>query len=152
MIPDSPIAQNPARHLRILGICWLLYGILRIVTAIWLALFSSTATLMFGALLNRVPDPFSLMNIFHIAYGVLVAISAACGILGVLAGSALLAGSQSGRTLAIISAFLSLSSIPLGTTLGIYTLIVLLARGPQHSSTVVSGAQIPNLKRQSIAV
>jgi hypothetical protein len=84
MIPDSPIAQNPARHLRILGICWLLYGILRIVTAVWLALFSSTATLMFGALLNRVPDPFSLMNIFHIAYGVLVAISAACGILGAL--------------------------------------------------------------------
>jgi hypothetical protein len=126
MMADNSLAQNLARHLRILGICWLLYGILRIVTAVWLALFSSTATLMFGALLNRVPDPFSLMNIFHIAYGVLVAISAACGILGALAGSAFLAGSRSGQTLAIIAAFLSLSSIPLGTTLGIYTLIILL--------------------------
>ena len=41
-------------------------------------------------------------------------------------GPALLAGRRSGRTLALITGFLSLSDIPLGTTLGIYTLIVLL--------------------------
>jgi hypothetical protein len=117
---------------------------------VWLAFFASTATLMFGALLNRVPDPFSLMNIFHFVYGLLVAISAVCGILGVLAGLALLAGSRSGRTLAIIAAFLSLASIPLGTTLGIYSLMVLLIWNPQLKSAVNPGVQIPGLKRQAM--
>ena len=53
MTGDDHVAQSLTRHLRILGICWVLYGILRLVTAVWLALFSNTATLMFGALLGR---------------------------------------------------------------------------------------------------
>jgi hypothetical protein len=131
-----------------LGVCWALYGILRLVTAVWLAFFSNTATLMFGALLNRVPDPFTLMSFFHFLYGLLVAVSAACGILGVLAGLALLTGVQSGRMLAIIAAFLSLSSIPLGTTLSIYTLIVLLAWNSRRKSVAVPATPISNLRRQ----
>jgi hypothetical protein len=103
---------------------------------------------MFGALLNRVADPFSLMNVFHVVYAFLVAISAVCGVLGVIAGLALLSGSRSGRTLAIIAAFLSLPSIPLGTTLGIYSLIVLLTWSPRPNSADIPGVQIPNLKRQ----
>lgn len=146
------VAQSLTRHLRILGICWLLYGILRLVSAVWLALFSKTATLMFGALLGRVPDPFSLMNIFHFLYGLLVAVSAVRGILGVCAGLALLAGIRSGRTLAITAAFLSLSSIPLGTTLGIYSLIVLLIWSPQWTSPVASSVEITNLKREPLAM
>ena len=148
MTSDDPITQNLSQHFRVLGICWVLYGIIRIVAAVWLALFSNTATLMFGALLNRVPDPFSMMSIFHFIYGLLVAISAVCGILGVLAGLALLAGTRSARTLAIIAAFLSLSSIPLGTTLGIYTLIFLLVWSPQRTSAAIPRVQIPNLKHQ----
>jgi hypothetical protein len=141
MIADVPPTQNLARHLRILGICWLLYGIVRLATAIWLAFFSSTATLMFGALLNRVPDPFTLMNLFHFGYALLVGLSAVCGILGVVAGLALLAGSRAGRTLAIVAAFASLSSIPLGTTLGIYSLIVLLTWKPEGRRTAVFAAE-----------
>jgi hypothetical protein len=152
MTGDNHVAQSLIRHLRILGICWVLFGILRLVTAVWLALFSNTATLMFGALLGRVPDPISAMNIFHFLYGLLVAISAVCGILGVSAGLALLAGSRSGRILAIAAAFLSLSSIPLGTTLGIYSLIVLLIWSPQRTSVAAPGIQIPNLKRETIAL
>lgn len=152
MAADDYIAQNLTRHIRILGICWLLYGVIRLVTALWLALFSNTATLMFGALLNRVPDPFSLMSFFHFFYAVLVATSTVCGILGICAGSALLTGRRSGRTLAIIAAFLSLSSIPLGTTLGIYSLIVLLIWNPQRTSAAVSGAQIHNFKREPMAL
>lgn len=151
MTAENPITKNLARHLRILGICWVLYGIIRIVAAVVLALSSNTATLMFGALLNRVPDPFSLMNFFHFAYSLLVVISAACGILGALAGVALLTGSQVGRTLAILAAFFSLSSIPLGTTLGIYTLIALLTWSPQRTSAAIPDVQIPNLKRQTTA-
>ena len=148
MNEENPLAQNLVRHFRILGICWVMYGVIRLATAVWLALFSGTATLMFGALLNRVADPFSLMNIFHVVYALLVAISAVCGILGVIAGLALLSGSRSGRTLALIAAFLSLPSIPLGTTLGIYTLIVLLTWSPRPTSADISGVLVPNLKRK----
>ena len=73
MISDDRIAGKLIRHFRILGVCWVLYGILCMITAVWLILFTNTATLMFGALLNRVPDPFSMMNIFHFIYGLQIA-------------------------------------------------------------------------------
>src|ERR1700730_5435081 len=78
--------------------------------------------------------PVSLMTDFHVIYTLLIALSAVCGILGIVAGLALLAGNRVGRTLALIAAFLSLSDIPLGTTLGIYTLVVLLPTGAGSAS------------------
>ena len=81
---------------------------------------------MFGALLSRVADPFALMSDFHIVYAGMVILTVLCGLLGLLAGLALLANQRSARMLALIAAFLSVSEIPFGTTLGIYTLIVLL--------------------------
>jgi hypothetical protein len=81
---------------------------------------------MFGALLNRVPNPFALMSDFHIVYAGLVILSVLCGLFGLLAGLALLANQRAARALALIAAFLSVSEIPFGTTLGIYTLVVLL--------------------------
>jgi hypothetical protein len=94
--------------------------------AVCLVVYGRTAALMFGALLNRVPDPFTLLGIFHFLYTVMIVLAVVCGILGLIAGLALLAGQRSGRTLALLAGFLSLSNIPLGTTLGIYTLVVLL--------------------------
>lgn len=113
-------------HQRILGVCWLVYGILRLITGMCLVLFHRTATVMFGALLNRVPNPFALMSDFHIVYAGLVILSVLCGLFGLLAGLALLANQRAARALALIAAFLSVSEIPFGTTLGIYTLVVLL--------------------------
>lgn len=152
MISGDPDHPNLNRHMRTLGICWVLYGVVRTVTAVWLFVFSSTAALMFGALLNRVPDPFTLMNTFHFLYGLLVAISTICGALGVMAGIALLGGARFGRTLAIVAALLSLSNIPLGTTLGIYSLIVLLDRSPRRISEAVPGAPGSSLKRQPMTM
>ena len=151
MIQSEADAVIISRHLRILGICWVLYGILRLATAVWLALFSNTATLMFGALLNRVSDPFTLMNVFHFLYAMVVAVSAVCGILGFLAGMTLLSGARSGPTLAIIAGFLSLSSIPLGTTLGIYTLIVLLRWNPSSHAATLPGVHVTSFNRQPMA-
>jgi hypothetical protein len=117
---------NPGDHRRILGVCWLVYGVLRVVLGIWLVLFSGTATVMFGALLSRVANPFALMSDFHIVYAGLVALSVVCGIFGILAGVALLANQRPSRTLALIAGFLSVSEVPFGTTLGIYTLVLFL--------------------------
>jgi len=118
------VAPGVGDHTRTLGICWVAYGVLRLAMAVWLLSFGGTATLMFGALLNRVADPFTLMGVFHFLYTAAIILSAVCGLLGLLAGLALLGGQRSGRTLCLIAGFLSLPNIPLGTTLGIYTLIV----------------------------
>lgn len=123
---NESTAGNLSDHQRTLGICWVLYGIFRLVMGICLILCSGTATVMFGALLNRVPNPLALMDDFHIVYTVIVILTFVCGVLGVLAGLALLANQRPARTLAVFAAFLSVSEIPFGTTLGIYTLIVLL--------------------------
>jgi hypothetical protein len=100
--------------------------VLRVVVGIWLVLFSGTATVMFGALLSRVANPFALMSDFHIVYAGLVVLSIVCGIFGILAGVALLANQRAARTLALIAGFLSVSEVPFGTTLGIYTLVLFL--------------------------
>jgi hypothetical protein len=119
-------AGNLRGHRQILGVCWLAYGILRLIMGICLVLFSGTTTLMFGALLTRVANPFALMSDFHIVYAGLVVLSFLCGLFGILAGLALLTNQRHARMLALLAAFFSVSEIPFGTTLGIYTLMVLL--------------------------
>jgi len=119
-------AVNLSGHRRILSFCWVVYGILRLIMGIWLILFSGTATVMFGALLGRVPNPFALMGDFHVVYAATIVLSFLCGLFGVLASFALLANQRQARTLALLAAFLSIAEIPFGTTLGIYTLVVLL--------------------------
>jgi hypothetical protein len=116
-------------HRRILGVCWFVYGIVRLIMGICLVLSSGTATLMFGALLSRVPDPFVLMGDFHFIYLGILILTFLSGFCGILAGWSLLANQHSARVLALVAAFLSVSEIPFGTTLGIYTLVVLLPRG-----------------------
>jgi hypothetical protein len=113
---------------RTLGLFWLIYGILRIIAAVWMLGFSPTATVMFGALLNRVPNPYPLMGAFHLIYTGWILLSAASGIFGVLAGISLLAGAGRSRILAIVAALLSVPFIPVGTMLGVYTLALFVPR------------------------
>ena len=133
MVSDDAMNQS---RLKTLGICWIVYGIIRLVAAAWLASFSGTATLMYGSLLNRVADPFALMNIFHFMYTLVVVLSILCAVLGMVAGIALVTGHKFGETTAIVVAFLSLCDIPLGLTLGTYSLIVLLPTHAAHASSV----------------
>jgi hypothetical protein len=111
---------------RILGLCWIVYGVLRLAMTLWLLTLTTTATLMFGALLTRVPDPFSLMSLFHFFYLGVMIWSAVSGVIGILAGVTLLSGQRSARPLAIAAALLSLSELPFGIALGVYTLVVVV--------------------------
>jgi hypothetical protein len=123
---DESAAGNLYGNWRSLGTIWLVYVIYRVIVGICLVLFSGTATVMFGALLSRVPDPFALMGDFHIIYVCIVVLTLLSGLFGLLAGMALLANRRSAHALALVASFLSVSEIPFGTTLGIYTLIILL--------------------------
>jgi hypothetical protein len=125
MSTSSATPQNPRANSTTLGALWIVYAILRLIAVILLVLYAGTATVMFGALLTRVVDYASLMAIFHILYIAAIIVTALSGIIGLFAGIALLAG-KSARTLSLVAAFLSLHDLPLGTTLGIYTLIVFL--------------------------
>jgi hypothetical protein len=118
-------AQNPRANSSTLGALWIVYAILRLVAVILLVLYAATATVMFGALLTRVTDYQTFMAIFHVLYIAAIIVTALSGLFGLLAGLALLAG-KSARTLSLVAAFLSVADLPLGTTLGIYTLIVFL--------------------------
>jgi hypothetical protein len=127
----SPDTSRPATALRggrTLGLIWLIYGILRIIVAIWMLSFTPVATVMFGALLNRVPNPYPLMSAFHLIYGGWIVLSAASGIFGVLTGISLLAGGGASHILAVVAALLAVPFIPVGTMLGTYTLALFVPR------------------------
>jgi hypothetical protein len=128
----QPLRATPGSA-KFLGLCWVIYGVLRLAMAIWLVLFTGTATVMFGALLGRVPNPFVLMGWFHMSYALAIVISALAGIFGLLGGVTLLSGARAGRMLLLVAAFLSLSEIPLGLTLGVYTLVVFLRLQPRDA-------------------
>jgi hypothetical protein len=70
-----------------LGILWIIYGTIRLVMSFVLVVFSPTATVMFGALLTRVADPFTLMSEFHIWYTCAIVLSVLCGIFGFVEGT-----------------------------------------------------------------
>jgi hypothetical protein len=134
MTSDMPLYQRTQSLVgtqpRVLGVCWIAYGVLRLAMTVWLMASTTTATLMFGALLTRVPDPFTLMSVFHFVYLGVTMWSAVAGVAGVLAGVTLLTGQRSGRVIAIVAALVSVSELPIGIALGVYTLVVLLPATP----------------------
>lgn len=128
MSPDISTRVGDLKGGRTLGVFWLIYGIFRIIATIWMLSFTPVATVMFGALLNRVPNPYPLMSAFHLIYAGWIVLSAASGILGVLAGISLLARAGASRILAVAAALLAVPFIPVGTMLGTYTLVIFVPR------------------------
>jgi hypothetical protein len=119
--------------MRNLGILWVLYGVLRFVGALGVILYSGTLTVMWGALLTRVPNPFTLMDLFHVFLIFLVILGAVAGVASILAGLTLMSGGQSARRLGLVAAFFGLTNDPLGIALGAYTLVVLVPANVRNS-------------------
>ncbi len=109
-----------------LGLCWIGYGVFRICAGVALVFFAPTATVMFGALLGRVADPYTLMGVFHLLYITAIVISFVCGLLGISGGLAIYRNAVTGRGLLILASLLALTEMPVGLGLGVYTLVVLL--------------------------
>jgi hypothetical protein len=105
-----------------LGLAWIVYGVWRLAVTLGLILFTTTATLMFGSLLTRVPDPFSLMTEFHILYSVVIVWSGISAVLGIVAGLAMLASQSAPRILIVAAALLALPELPFGVMMGVYTM------------------------------
>ena len=107
---------------KVLGLAWIVYGVFRLAVTLWLILFTTTTTLMFGALLPRVPDPYTLMTVFHIVYSVVIVWSGISAILGVVAGLAMVASQRPARILVVAASLLALPELPFGIMLGVYTM------------------------------
>jgi hypothetical protein len=111
-----------------LGLAWIVYGVYRLAVTVWLIMFMTTATLMFGSLLTRVPDPFSLMTEFHILYSVVIVWSGISAVLGIVAGLAIIASHSAPRILLVAAALLALPELPFGVMIGVYTITHIAAR------------------------
>ena len=122
---NNMATATPGGRFGTLGILWAIYGISRLIIALVLAFFSGTATLMFGALLSRVPNPFALMADFHLLYTCIIIWNILSGIVALVAAADLLARRRSARAMAILAAFVALPVPFFGIMLGIYTLLVL---------------------------
>lgn len=118
--------QASNTHYGTLGILWVVYGVICFLKAVWIVLNSATLTVMWGALLNRVPNPFLWMNLFHVAMWAGVILAIVTGIIAFLAGMALLQRARSSRALGLVAGFLGFFTGPLGVALGVYTLVVLI--------------------------
>jgi hypothetical protein len=92
---------------------WIVCGIIRLVAAVLLVIYIGTATVMFGALLTRVSNPFALMNGFHLFYAATIIVTVLAGLFGLIAGLVLLAGKVSARLLAIVASFCRYQTYPL---------------------------------------
>ncbi len=109
---------------RALGTLWIIYGLMRLGMVLVLVVYSRIATLMFGALLVNVPNPYPLMSLFHMVYIAAIILAAVAGIVSLLAGFALAAGRIAARPLSISASLLSICEVPFGVTLGTYTLVL----------------------------
>jgi zinc-ribbon domain len=119
--------QTLAAHARVLGILWAIYGGFQVLMAFWTVAMSRFYVSIFEDFVSRDPNfpaswvPF-LRNIL-LGSAIFAFVG---GAIAISAGWALLRRDASGRVTALVAAFLSLINIPLGTGLGIYTLIELL--------------------------
>jgi hypothetical protein len=133
MSDASPVARStyaPDRSFGTLGILWAIYGILRIVAAVFIFIEFPVLRLMFGALLNRVPNPYPWMTWFHFMLSAAIVVCILATIFSFLAAWALLGRASSARTLACIAAFFGLIDGPSGIALGAFTLVLVL-RAPR---------------------
>jgi hypothetical protein len=96
-----------------------------VVVAIWMFLYSQTLTLMWGAIINRVADPFAWMSFFHFFLAAKIVMALISALLSLLAAVALLQGSASSRTLGLTAAAFGLMGPPLGIVLGAFTIAIL---------------------------
>ncbi|MGC1834434.1 MAG: hypothetical protein WA714_15355 [Candidatus Acidiferrales bacterium] len=116
--------------MRNFGILWVLYGLLRLIGALGVFMYSATLTLMWGALLSRVPNPFALMDFFHVFLIFVIILGIVAGLVCIIAGLNLMSGAASARKLGHVAAFFGLTNGPLGIALGAFTLVSLA-----HSDT-----------------
>ena len=127
-VGTSPAADRLDRHLRTLGILWMIVGALFLIPSLILLIIGSAAPLVIqGNEIARHLGPLVL----NLIGGSLLIVAAG----GICVGWGLMERLSWARGVAVVLGVISLFHPPIGTALGIYTLWVLLANdaGPQYN-------------------
>ncbi len=111
-----------------LGVLWIAYGVICIAKAAWLAVYHATLHVMWGTIINRVADPYAWIGVFHILLLTAICLSSVTAVLSVAAGLTLMRPSLSRRNLPVVASIFGILTGPLGTALGVYTLILVVPR------------------------
>jgi hypothetical protein len=121
VIPPPPITHRLERHLHILGILWIIIGVLFLIPSLLMMSAGGLAHMFIPgeAMVAHVLGPFMLF----LFGGTLLIL----GVGGILVGRGLMQHSPWARVAALILGVLALFHPPFGTALGIYTLWVLLS-------------------------
>ncbi len=120
--------------MRGLGIWWVLYGLLRLIGALGVFLYSNVLVLMWGAIITRVPNPVTMMALFHSFLIFVIILGIVAGVVSIIAGLGLMSSGASAKSLALVAAFFGLTNGPLGIALGAYTLVVLIPSAGTRNS------------------
>ncbi|MBN1937970.1 MAG: hypothetical protein JW843_00155 [Candidatus Aminicenantes bacterium] len=106
-------------HVKIIGILWIVFGAL--------SLFGAAVLFMLLTGISFIPDidP-PAQGILRFIGFFIGAFLAAIGLPKILGGYGLLKGYEWGRILTLVVSFLSLLSVPFGTALGIYSIVILM--------------------------
>jgi hypothetical protein len=140
-----PPPQNPVQRLRtqvhVLGILWAIYSAFRLM--FWVAGLPFRSGVMamsiYSGRYGSAGYPF--MHFWSGAFLFSRVLSLATGVVGIWAAVSLMRRHPEGRTIAIVAACLALFSFPLGTALGIYTLVLLLRQGSREAYEALSTAR-----------
>jgi|HubBroStandDraft_1064217.scaffolds.fasta_scaffold1089367_1 hypothetical protein len=123
-----------------LGVLWLVYGVICLAKAAWIVVYTSTLTLMWGAIITRVADPFFWMDAFHVWLIGAVILLVLAGILSFVAGAALMQSRLPGAALPLIASVLAILTGPLGIALGTYTLVATVRSAPGETRSNYASA------------
>src|ERR1700684_1249104 len=123
-----PTSIEPEGTYGTLGVLWSFYAILKFAGAVFIVIYTPTLTVMWGAIITRVPNALALMSFFHVFLVFAMVLNIIAGIFALLAALALLGRAGSSRTMALVASFFALIDGPLGIALGAYTLVVFVPR------------------------
>ena len=139
---QSPV-QVLSHQVHILGIVWLAYGALRIITAVWILAFSHYFLPAMQDVLShsKAPFPFPIVDFLRAIYAVSAVYGVVSGSFGIYAGYALRQRKRMARALVIVAAFVCVVSFPFGTAVAVYTLIKLM---PENAARDYKQLVTPN--------
>jgi hypothetical protein len=116
--------ENMDKHAQLIGILWIVYGVLSllggIVVLVVLLSLSAIPDISYGDLGRSGPH---VLRIIAVCFSSLLFV---IGIPKIIGGLGLQKHREWARILVMILAFLSLLNIPLGTALGVYSIVYLM--------------------------
>jgi hypothetical protein len=118
-----PQPNRVQEHVRLLGVLWLVLGVLTAIGGIVLLILANTVFLHLQEMGAPPETPTAFLHSLFHALGALLLLKAAASL---LAGWGLMRLEPWARMLTIVLAFLALFNVPFGTALGIFSLWVLL--------------------------